>query len=158
MSAVLKDVPELAPMREADLAEVLAIENAIYTHPWTLGNFADSMRAGYDCATYRMNGRLSRGELVGYFILMAAAGEAHLLNLSIAARHQRRGHGSALLREAAAMARRRGAGNMFLEVRPSNQAAQNLYTRFGFRRIAVRRDYYPAHSGREDALVYSLAL
>jgi len=153
MSAVLKDSPELHPMREADLGEVLAIENAIYTHPWTHGNFADSLRAGYDCLTWRMN-----GELVGYFILMAAAGEAHLLNLSVAERHQRRGHGSALLREAAALARRRGATHIFLEVRPSNQAAQNLYARFGFRKIAVRRDYYPAHFGREDALVFSLSL
>src|SRR4051812_87044 len=153
MSAVLKDVPELAPMREADLAHVLAIESAIYTHPWTLGNFADSLRAGYDCFTWRVN-----GELVGYFILMAAAGEAHLLNLSIASNHQRRGHGSALLHEAAALARRGGAKNMFLEVRPSNRAAQDLYSRFGFRKIAVRRDYYPAHFGREDALVFSLVL
>lgn len=153
MSAVLKDVPELQAMREADIAEVLAIESAIYTHPWTYGNFADSLRAGYDCCTWRLN-----GELVGYFILMAAAGEAHLLNLSVAARHQRRGHGTALLRQAAAIARERGAHNMFLEVRPSNRAAQDLYARFGFRRIAVRRDYYPAQFGREDALVYSLAL
>jgi [ribosomal protein S18]-alanine N-acetyltransferase len=153
MSAVLKDLPELQPMREADLAEVLAIESAIYTHPWTLGNFADSLGAGYECLTWRLH-----GELVGYFILMAAAGEAHLLNLSVAGRHQRRGHGTALLREAAALARRRDARNVFLEVRPSNRAAQDLYTRFGFRQIAVRRDYYPAHFGREDALVFSLAL
>ena len=153
MSAVLKDIPELHAMREADLPEVLAIESAIYTHPWTLGNFADSLRAGYDCWAYRIN-----GELAGYFILMAAAGEAHLLNLSVAARHQRRGHGSALLGEAVALARRRGAHNVFLEVRPSNRAAQDLYTRFGFRKIAVRRDYYPAPFGREDALVFSLAL
>ena len=153
MSAVLKDIPELHAMREADLPEVLAIESAIYTHPWTLGNFADSLRAGYDCWAYRIN-----GELAGYFILMAAAGEAHLLNLSVAARHQRRGHGSALLSEAVALARRRGAHNVFLEVRPSNRAAQDLYTRVGFRKIAVRRDYYPAQFGREDALVFSLAL
>lgn len=153
MSAVLKDVPELEPMRQEDLSEVLAIENAIYSHPWTLGNFADSLRAGYECRTWRVN-----GELVGYFILMVAAGEAHLLNLSIADRHQRRGHGSSLLGEAASMARKLGAKNMFLEVRPSNRAAQGLYTRFGFRKVAVRRDYYPAHFGREDALVLSLAL
>ena len=153
MSAVLKDVPDLQMMREADLPDVLAIESVIYTHPWTLGNFADSLRAGYDCWTWRVN-----GELVGYFILMAAAGEAHLLNLSIAEPHQRRGHGSALLREVASLARRRGAKNIFLEVRPSNHSAQNLYARFGFRKIAVRRDYYPAHIGREDALVFSLAL
>lgn len=153
MSAVLKDVPDLEPMRQEDLSEVLAIENAIYSHPWTLGNFADSLRAGYECRTWRVN-----GELVGYFILMVAAGEAHLLNLSIADRHQRRGHGSSLLGEAASMARKLGAKNMFLEVRPSNRAAQGLYTRFGFRKVAVRRDYYPAHFGREDALVLSLAL
>ena len=75
-------------------------------------------------------------ELLGYFVLMVAAGEAHLLNLSIAAAHQRRGHGSALLREAAELARRLGARSLFLEVRPSNRGAQALYTRFGFRKIA----------------------
>ena len=153
MSAVLKDLPELQPMSERDVAEVMAIENAIYSHPWTQGNFADSLRAGYECRTWRL-----AGELVGYFVLMAAAGEAHLLNLSIAEEHQRRGHGAALLQEAASLARKLGAKNVFLEVRPSNQAAQGLYTRFGFRKVAVRRGYYPAHRGREDALVLSLAL
>jgi ribosomal-protein-alanine N-acetyltransferase len=153
MSAVLKDVPELDLMRDEDLPEVLAVENAIYTHPWTQGNFADSLRAGYDCRTWRIG-----GELVGYFVLMAAAGEAHLLNLSVAAAHQRRGHGSELLRQAASLARLRGAKNIFLEVRPSNRGAQALYTRFGFQKVAVRRGYYPAHSGREDAIVLSLPL
>jgi ribosomal-protein-alanine N-acetyltransferase len=140
-------------MRPADLDEVMAIESAIYSHPWTRGNFIDSLRAAYDCRTWRLE-----GELLGYFILMAAAGEAHLLNLSVAARHQRSGHGRALLREAVALARRRGAASLFLEVRPSNAAAQALYTRFGFRRVAVRKGYYPAHTGREDALVLSLVL
>jgi [ribosomal protein S18]-alanine N-acetyltransferase len=153
MSAVLKDPPRLELMRMEDLDEILPVESAIYSHPWTRGNFADSLRAGYDCRTWRL-GR----ELVGYFILMAAAGEAHLLNLSIAAPHQRSGHGGALLREAVELARRRSARSVFLEVRPSNLAAQALYARFGFRRIAVRRGYYPAHSGREDALVFTLTL
>jgi len=153
MSAVLKELPELAPMREADLAEVMAIESVIYSHPWTRGNFTDSLRAGYACRTWRL-----AGELLGYFVLMAAAGEAHLLNLSVASRRQRRGHGGALLDEAARLARALGARHLFLEVRPSNRAAQALYTRFGFREVAVRRGYYPAYGGREDALVLSLAL
>jgi ribosomal-protein-alanine N-acetyltransferase len=153
MSAVLKSAPVLAPMREQDLDEVLVIENAIYSHPWTRGNFADSIRAGYACMTWRLD-----GELVGYCVVLAAAGEAHLLNLSIAADWQRGGHGTALLREAAALARRLGAATIFLEVRPSNLGAQALYRRFGFRKVAVRRDYYPADRGREDALVLSLAL
>src|SRR5882762_5178395 len=153
MSAVLKDIPELRPMREADLAEVMAIESALYTHPWTRGNFADSLRAGYECRSYRL-----QGELIGYFVLLAAAGEAHLLNLSIAELHQRRGYGTALLNDATALTRKLGAKNVFLEVRPSNRAAQELYYRYGFRKIAVRRGYYPASGGREDALVLSLGL
>ncbi|HEX7055227.1 MAG TPA: ribosomal protein S18-alanine N-acetyltransferase [Burkholderiales bacterium] len=140
-------------MSEADLDEVVAIEQAIYAHPWSRGNFADSLRAGYDCRTWRM-----QGELIGYFVLASGAGEAHLLNLSVAAAHQRRGHGAALLREATRLARSRGAQAIFLEVRPSNQAGQRLYTRFGFRKVGLRRDYYPAGAGREDALVLSLAL
>jgi ribosomal-protein-alanine N-acetyltransferase len=153
MSAVLKPTAVLSPMREQDLAEVMAIESVLYTHPWTRGNFADSLRAAYECRTYRV-----QGELIGYFVLLAAAGEAHLLNLSIAEPHQRRGYGTALLNEATALARKLGAKNLFLEVRPSNRGAQELYYRYGFRKIAVRRDYYPARSGREDALVLSLAL
>lgn len=153
MSAVLKPAPVLAPMREQDLGEVMAIESALYTHPWTRGNFADSLRAGYECRSYRVH-----GGLIGYFVLLAAAGEAHLLNLSIAEAHQRRGYGTALLNEATALARKLGAKDLFLEVRPSNRGAQELYYRYGFRKIAVRRDYYPARSGREDALVLSLAL
>ena len=153
MSAVLKPPPRLEAMRPEDLDEVMAIEDAIYSHPWTRGNFADSLRAGYDCRTWRLD-----GELLGYFILMAAAGEAHLLNLSIAARHQRSGHGRALLREVAELARRRRAGSIYLEVRPSNLAAQTLYARFGFRRVGVRKAYYPSQAGREDALVLALKL
>jgi len=153
MSAVLKDVPLLSLMTERDLDEVVAIENTIYSHPWTRGNFSDSLQARYECRTWRLG-----SQLVGYFVLMVAAGEAHLLNLSVRASEQRSGHGSALLREAAALARRLGAQSLFLDVRPSNHAAQALYRRFGFRNVGVRRGYYPAHTGREDALVLTLAL
>ena len=157
MSAVLRDPPREPPrleaMRAGDLDSVMAIESAIYSHPWTRGNFVDSLRAAYVCRTLRLG-----AELIGYFVLMVGAGEAHLLNLSIAARHQRIGHGSALLREAAQLARELGARSLFLEVRPSNRGAQALYTRFGFKKIAVRRGYYPAYSGREDALVLTLGL
>ena len=153
MSAVPSETPQLAAMREAELAQVVQIERTIYTHPWTRGNFADAVRAGYQCRTLRL-GR----ELIGYFVLMVAAGEAHLLNLSISAAHQRRGHGSALLRQALAMAREGQAASLFLEVRTSNLAAIALYARFGFKRIALRRGYYPTPGGREDALVYALAL
>ena len=153
MSAVLKQAPQLAPMNADDLDAVLAIEQAVYTHPWTRGNFADSLRAGYQSRTWRLG-----GELVGYFVLLSAAGEAHLLNLSIAEGRWRRGHGAALLREAMRVAREGGARTIFLEVRPSNLAGKALYERSGFKKIALRRGYYPAQGGREDGLVLSCAL
>ena len=153
MSAVPKETPRLEPMREADLAEVAAAESAIYSHPWSRGNFADSLRARYQCYTLRRG-----AELLGYFVLMVAAGEAHLLNLSVAAAHQHQGHGSALLADVLRLARELGARTLFLEVRPSNLGAQALYRRFGFRRIGLRRGYYPGQGGREDALVLSIAL
>jgi [ribosomal protein S18]-alanine N-acetyltransferase len=157
MSAILKDaprkLPRLTPMRSGDLAEVLSIEEAIYSHPWTRGNFSDSLRAGYQCWTWR-----DGEQLLGYFVLLVAAGEGHLLNLSVAAARQRRGYGSALLAEAMRVARAHGAQHLFLEVRPSNLGGKALYRRFGFRQVAVRPGYYPAHSGREDALVLTLEL
>ena len=153
MSAVLRDAPRFEPMRETELPSVLEIESAIYEHPWTRGNFADSLRAGYQCWTYRLGTRL-----LGYFVLIVAAGEAHLLNLSVAAESQRRGYGAALLAESIRIARALGARNVYLEVRPTNRAAQALYARFGFRHVALRRGYYPAGTRREDALVFALAL
>jgi ribosomal-protein-alanine N-acetyltransferase len=113
-------------MRDAELAAVTAIENAIYDHPWTRGNFADSLRAGYQCWTYRLG-----TQLIGYFVLLVAAHEAHLLNLSVARASQRRGHGGVLLAESIRIARTLGARNIYLEVRPSNRVAQALYARFG---------------------------
>jgi ribosomal-protein-alanine N-acetyltransferase len=148
MSAVPKEEARLEVMSERDLDEVLAIENAVYSHPWTRGNFADSLRFGYECRALRLG-----AELVGYFVLLIGPGEAHLLNLSVAAAHQRRRHGAALLREALRIAHEHGAARLFLEVRPSNVAARRLYERFGFRAVGMRGAYYPAHHGREDALV-----
>ena len=153
MSAVLKPVIELRPMIESDLPAVMEIENAIYAFPWTLGNFRDSLTAGYQGWAY-----VNAGELIGYAMLMYAADEAHLLNLSIAADSQRQGHGSALLLRVCEIAREHGAHLLFLEVRPSNSGARQLYERHGFKRIGLRRDYYPAPQGREDALIFGLSL
>jgi len=159
MSAVLKgearhpEAPLIDVLRAEDLDAVIAIENAVYTHPWTRGNFADSLGAGYLCRALRIDGRLQ-----GYSILIVAVGEAHLLNLSIADSVQRRGLGSTLLREVMRIAREHQAQHLFLEVRPSNAPAQALYAKFGFRNIGLRRGYYPAQGGREDAIVLSREL
>lgn len=153
MSAVLKDPSGFEKMVSADLDAVIRIEQAVYTHPWTRGNFDDSLRAGYHCGTYRLE-----RELIGYFVLMIAVEEAHLLNLSVAADRQRQGIGSTLLREVLRICRTQQARHLFLEVRPSNAAALALYAGFDFKQVAQRRAYYPAHGGREDALVLNFEL
>jgi len=153
VSAVLRPAPAFEPMRESDLRAVLEIEENLYEFPWTLGNFRDSLRAGYACWVVRESRRV-----IGYAVLLLAAGEAHLLNLSIAAHSQRRGHGRGLLRNVVELAREQEAKVLFLEVRPTNEVGKRLYAGSGFKQIGVRRGYYPARKGREDALVLALDL
>ena len=135
-------------MTESDLDAVMAIEQVIYTHPWTRGNFADSLAAQSSCCVMEHH-----GVIVGYAVLMTGAGEAHLLNLSIASAWQWRGLGRELLHYVVGVARGMGVRKIFLEVRASNAAARALYAKSHFREIGVRRGYYPATAGREDAIV-----
>jgi [ribosomal protein S18]-alanine N-acetyltransferase len=153
MSAQFDTLPRLRPLRAADLDRVMEIEPAIYSHPWTRGNFEDSLKAGYSCWAID-----SAGTLAGYGVLMTGVREAHLLNLSVATEWQGRGLGRHLLEQFIALARDSDAVQMFLEVRPSNVAARHLYADVGFREITVRRGYYPAARGREDAILMGLVL
>jgi ribosomal-protein-alanine N-acetyltransferase len=148
MNALLSPRVEMLPMNLHDLDEVLAIEYHIYPFPWSRGNFADSISTGYRCSVCRVG-----GELVGYLVLMLAVDEAHLLNIGVAEKRQGLGYGARLLRQAMMGGRQGGATTLLLEVRPSNQKALALYRHFGFQQIGVRRGYYPAEKGREDALV-----
>jgi [ribosomal protein S18]-alanine N-acetyltransferase len=140
-------------MTAADLEAVLRIEEAVYPHPWSRGNFNDSLAAGYHCWIVEC-----AGEVVGYTVVMIAAGEGHLLNLSVAADWQRRGIGRELLAFVTKLARDYGAARLLLEVRPTNHAALALYAAAGFSRVALRRNYYPAGDAREDAVVLQLEL
>lgn len=149
----MSEARAIRPMREHDLPAIDVIEASAYDFPWSRGLFADCLRAGYCCWT------LTVGEAVaGYGILSVAAGEAHLLNLCVAPEHQQRGHARALLHWLLQVAREHAVEVIFLEVRPSNTAALALYQREGFVEIGVRRNYYPARTGREDALVLTLRL
>ncbi|HUL40899.1 MAG TPA: ribosomal protein S18-alanine N-acetyltransferase [Burkholderiales bacterium] len=153
MSAQLEQAPLLRPMQATDIDAVMRIERGIYAHPWTRGNFRDSLNAGYSCWIFRY-----AQSIVGYAVMMIAGDEAHLLNLSIAAEWQRQGWGRKLLQLMLELARQHHARVLLLEVRPSNAVALALYRAFGFRRIALRRGYYPAGPMREDAIVLELSL
>lgn len=135
-------------MTEADLDAVAAAEARIYAFPWTRGNFADSLAAGYEGWLAQQGGCIN-----GYAIVMQVVDEAHLLNISVLPELQRGGLGSSLLAHLFGQARQRAATRMLLEVRPGNLAGQGFYRRHGFVEIGRRQDYYPAHGGREDAIV-----
>jgi ribosomal-protein-alanine N-acetyltransferase len=138
-----------------DLDTLVAIEAAAYPFPWTRGNFVDSLNAGY-LARKRLD---AVGLWLGYFIALPGVQEMHLLNLTVAPEHQRRGHARAMLDELVREAQVHGAQRLWLEVRASNDRAQALYHRYGFREIGVRRGYYPAGPlARENAIVMNLVV
>ncbi len=141
----------LAPDR---IPEIMRLEQAIYPFPWTSGNFEDALRSGYSAWTL-----VSETEaIIAYAVAMLAVDEAHLLNLAVDPQLQRRGYGWRLLDWMARIMREYGARFLLLEVRPSNTEALRLYRQYGFEPIGIRRGYYPARRGREDAIVMRTAL
>jgi len=153
MSAVRPlEEPRLRALTRADLDSLVMIEDEAYRSlGWNRNIFEDCLNVGYTCWGAELHGELS-----GYAIVSVAAGESHLLNLAVAPACQRRGLGGTLLDFACREAGRQGAECMFLEVRPSNHVARDLYAKMGFNEFGRRRGYYPnGHDGtREDALVF----
>ncbi len=159
MSAVRSDPPPQPPSLKAMSVgmfdAVLAIEVQAYTFPWTRGNFIDSLAAGYLMRVLQAPG----GEVVGYFVAMPGFEEMHLLNITVAAAHEGRGHARAMLAQLYALCEPYGATALWLEVRESNARARALYLREGFAEAGRRRDYYPAPLGkREDAILMTRLL
>ena len=137
------------PMTDEDLPWVVEKERELHAFPWSEGNFADSLRAGYN--SWVMHDGAGP---VAYAVMLTVIDEAHLLNISVVREAQRRGLGGKLLDYLFSMARQAGASQFFLEVRPSNTAALALYEGRGFVAVGRRKGYYPApEGGREDAIV-----
>lgn len=154
MSAILSAPGErLRPMTVDDLERVMAIEPRAYEFPWSEGIFRDCLRVGYCCWCYEEN-----DELLGYGVMSVAAGESHILNLTVRPESQRKGIGRKLMKNFIQLAQRHHAETLMLEVRPSNVSAIRLYESMGFNEISRRRNYYPAHGGREDALIFAMSL
>ena len=153
MVAVLQPGASLRPMRESDLVGVLGVEQASYPYPWSRRIFEDCLRVGYCCLVAE-----TEEGVAGHGVMLARAGEAHILNLCVHPDARRRGIAGQLLRELIDIARVAEATTAFLEVRPSNEGAIALYQRFGFAVVGRRKGYYPAPFGREDALVMALRL
>ena len=147
--------PEVAirAMRGSDVPDVVAIERASYQFPWSEGIFRDCLRVGYLCRVVTMS-----RQVMAYGVMSFGAGEAHILNVCVGEGYRGRGVGRRLLSSLVERAASAGMADAFLEVRPSNTAAIRLYLSLGFEQVGMRRGYYQAANGREDAAVLRRAL
>lgn len=152
MSSVKRDLEfatvEIRPMNELDIPVVVAIERSAYQFPWSEGIFRDCLRVGYICRVVDVG-----GDIGGYGIMSVGAGEAHILNVCIREEYRCRGFARKVLNYLLDRARAAGMYEAFLEVRPSNTTAARLYQSMGFEQVGIRRGYYQAAVGREDAAV-----
>jgi [ribosomal protein S18]-alanine N-acetyltransferase len=139
---------DIRPMHELDVPVVVEIERTAYQFPWSEGIFRDCLRVGYVCRTVDVG-----GDMGGYGIMSVGAGEAHILNVCIREEYRCRGLARKMLLHLMDRARAAGMREAYLEVRPSNTAASRLYHSLGFEQVGVRRGYYQAAVGREDASV-----
>ncbi len=167
---VQEDIAELSflPMQFADLDEVLAIEVVSHIHPWTRGNFADSLAAGHWAYCIRpqidqaiKGSYLDPQILWAYCILFPAVDELHLLNITVSPKLRRLGLAARMMNAIEAVASQQQMPRIILEVRPSNTAAVNLYQAMGYEQIGARKNYYPANPQtglREDATVMAKSI
>ncbi|MED5535498.1 MAG: ribosomal protein S18-alanine N-acetyltransferase [Pseudomonadota bacterium] len=153
MSAAVQSLTRIRSMLPADLKAIAIVEQASYKFPWSIGIFRDCMLAGYQGLVLDISGVIG-----GYAIMSIAAGEAHILNLCVHPEYQQMGYGGQLLGNILVEAERVGVERVFLEVRPSNEAAIKLYRSAGFEQIGVRPSYYQANGSREDAVIFAATL
>ncbi len=148
MNDGLTAMVEIRTMHYSDLKQVIAVEKKAYPHPWTLGIFRDCLRIGYNAWVMTLD-----RVVIGYGIVMLSPGEAHLLNVCVDPEYQGKGLGRYLLRYLIEKSNKTDVDMVMLEVRRSNEQAQQLYQSEGFHELGVRKAYYPAEEGREDAII-----
>ncbi|MFM7001672.1 MAG: ribosomal protein S18-alanine N-acetyltransferase [Limnohabitans sp.] len=153
-SEEVRNAVTLRTMTPENLDAVMAIEQAAYSHPWSRGNFRDSLNPLFDAHCLWLG-----DELLGYFLAMHGFEEMHLLNITVAPARQGQGWAHMMLDALSLISRNVGAQTLWLEVRQSNVRALQVYERYGFVRVGLRKDYYPAdRQQREHAVVMSLKL
>lgn len=148
MNNKMSALVEMRTMNYSDLKQVIAVEKKAYPHPWTLGIFRDCIRVGYQTWVMTLNRKV-----IGYGIVMLSPDEAHILNICVDPEYQGKGLGRYLLRYLIRKSRQTDVDMVMLEVRRSNVSAQQLYHSEGFHELGVRKAYYPAKDGREDAII-----
>jgi ribosomal-protein-alanine N-acetyltransferase len=142
----------LRAMTTADITAVCAIEQQVQYAPWTEKLFSDSLER-HVCWVVQKD-----QQVVGFFVVQFIVDEAHLLNIAVDPTQQKQGIGRLLLDNVQQQAMIKKASTIFLELRATNQRALALYQMAGFNEIGLRKNYYPAAQGKEDAVIMALML
>lgn len=129
--------------------EISLIESRVHRNPWS----QEQIKESFQNKNNLVIGVLNQDELIGYCFILIAQTEAEILNIAIDINFQRKGLGQILLKECFERLKSQQAKNLFLEVRESNHAAKNLYSKMGFKTIGIRKNYY---SNNEDANMMQL--
>ncbi|AXE28832.1 ribosomal-protein-alanine N-acetyltransferase [Chromobacterium phragmitis] len=137
-----------------DPQQLADLEQLATAHPWRVGQYRDSLAAGYPC--YGLFG--DDGSLMGFALIMRVLDEAEILNIVIAKPHQGQGLGCQLMQSMLQHLHDDCCRRLFLEVRESNVPARKLYQRCGFRQCGLRKNYYPVNGGREHAILMEASL
>ena len=140
-------------MREEDLPRVLEIERTSFSDPWSRASFLYEIRDNPFAENIVLRDRVEAGRVVAYSCLWCIGAELHINNVAVAPEERRQGLGRRLVQGALDLGARRGCRSAVLQVRPSNEAALDLYHSLGFTVTGRRRRYYS--DTREDAILMS---
>ncbi len=150
-----KTVITIEPMKKEDVDQVLSIEQASFSQPWSKNLFLSEFRSpGVSTLLVALVGSSSQRHVAGYIVFWNVQDEMHILNLAVAREFRRRSIARRLVLSAIKRALAKGAKKAFLEVRASNAPAQKLYSSLGFTGSFIRRGYYDAPV--EDAVIMTL--
>jgi ribosomal-protein-alanine N-acetyltransferase len=151
-SNIDKEVVALEPMLASDIQALVEIETQCHYSPWNEKQFQSSIESSHHCFVLK-----DEQAICAYIVLSTAADEAELLNITVAPDFQKLGLGTQVLLTAIDYLDN-SINTLFLEVRESNQAAIALYQSLDFNEVGLRPNYYPAKSGREDAIIMAKLL
>jgi ribosomal-protein-alanine N-acetyltransferase len=141
----------IQPLNEQHLSVMMAIEVSANAFPWSEQNMSSCFGA-----RYFHFGMFDQAQLVGFYIAEMAGPDFTLMDIGVNPQYQGKGIASQLMAHLVEQSQTRGAENIFLEVRASNQAAIHLYNKVGFCEMGIRKNYYPAATGNEDAILMGL--
>lgn len=145
---------EFTKLHADNYSQAFQIQLSCHTHPWSEAVFTDCLSQPY--FAYQLLDSTSNGQAIGYYVGLAVAGEATLMDIGLGIAQRGKGLSQALMNHFINQCENHQCREAWLEVRESNEVAIGLYEKLGFEWIETRNAYYPTESGRENGLIMQL--